>query len=288
MATYAKIAGGRGMSPSARMWKLAMGVFRRRVLSTRMLIMLPILFLFIPGMAWGFSDPDIQLPADQIPETAAETMFLASIGIVFAGTMAAVLLAHDGISKDRQSGVLELRLSQPMPRWRQSMILVIGNWASIAVPVTVLMLISMWLVGYRSDMWISAGDSVVFVVAAWLVLLWYTVFALLASSLAKEQGSAIAFSIGLWFLFTLLWVLFTTLIAALNGVAVGESNDASYSVFEGRLDLLSPNGVYHHLLETRLDDVNRGVSPTGAVLAALAWTFFPLLWFTRRIKRLVP
>ena len=98
MATYAEIAGGRGMSPSARMWKLVMGVFRRRVLSTRMLIMLPILFLFIPGMAWGFSDPDIQLPADQIPETAAETMFLASIGIVFAGTMAAVLLAHDGIS----------------------------------------------------------------------------------------------------------------------------------------------------------------------------------------------
>lgn len=276
------------MNPSARMWKLVMNVFQRRVLSTRMLIMLPILFLFIPGMAWGFSDPNIQLPADQIPETAAETMFLASIGIVFAGTMAAVLLAHDGISRDRQSGVLELRLSQPMPRWRQSMILVLGNWSSIAVPVTVLMLISMWLVGYRSDMWISAGDAMVFIFAAWLVLLWYTVFALLASSMAKEQGSAIAFSIGLWFLFTLLWVLFTTLVAALNGVAVGESKDASYSVFEGRLDLLSPNGVYHHLLETRLDGVNRGVSPAGAFLAALAWTFFPLLWFTRRIKRLVP
>jgi ABC-type transport system involved in multi-copper enzyme maturation permease subunit len=137
-------------------------------------------------------------------------------------------------------------------------------------------------------MWISAGDSVVFVLAAWFVLLWYTVFALLASSLAKEQGSAIAFSIGLWFLFTLLWVLFTTLIAALNGVAVGESKDAAYSVFEGRLDLLSPNGVYHHLLETRLDNVNRGVSATGAFLAALAWTLLPLLWFTRRIKQLVP
>lgn len=265
------------MSPSARMWKLVMNVFQRRVLSTRMLIMLPILFLFIPGMAWGFSDPNIQLPADQIPETAAETMFLASIGIVFAGTMAAVLLAHDGISRDRQSGVLELRLSQPMPRWRQSMILVLGNWSSIAVPVTVLMLISMWLVGYRSDMWISAGDAMVFIFAAWLVLLWYTVFALLASSMAKEQGSAIAFSIGLWFLFTLLWVLFTTLVAALNGVAVGESKDASYSVFEGRLDLLSPNGVYHHLLETRLDGVNRGVSPAGAFSSSISLDIFPII-----------
>jgi len=42
------------------------------------------------------------------------------------------------------------------------------------------------------------------------------------------------------------------------------------------------------LLETRLEDVNRGVSSTGVVIAALAWTVFPLLWFTRRIKRLVP
>ena len=75
MATYAEITGGRRMTPSSRMWKLVMNEFRKRVLSTRMMIMLPILFLFIPGMAWGFSDPNIQLPADQIPETAAETMF---------------------------------------------------------------------------------------------------------------------------------------------------------------------------------------------------------------------
>ena len=44
--------------------------------------MLPILLLFIPGMAWGFADPNIQLPDNQIPENATETMFLASIGTV--------------------------------------------------------------------------------------------------------------------------------------------------------------------------------------------------------------
>ena len=137
--------------------------------------------------------------------------------------MAAVLITHDGISRDRMSGVLELRLSQPMPRWRQGTVLVLGHWMSIALPVTLLIIVSMMLVGYRSDMWISFSDAIVFIIAAALVLLWYTVFALLASSIAKEQGSAIAFSIGLWFLFTLLWVLFTTLLAALNGVAVGDT-----------------------------------------------------------------
>ena len=68
-------------------------------------------------------------------------------------------------------------------------------------------------------------DASIYIIAAMLVLLWYTVFALLASSIAREQGSAIAFSIGLWFLFTLLWVLFTTLLAALNGVPVGDTQD---------------------------------------------------------------
>ena len=276
------------MTPSARMWRLAFALGKQRMFSTRMLIMLPILLLFIPGMAWGFADPNIQLPADQIPGNGTEVMFLASIGIVFAGTMAAVLIAHDGISRDRVSGVLELRLSQPMPRWRQGVVLMIGHWSSIALPVAVLLVASMMLVGYRSGMWMPLSDGIVYIIAAMLILLWYTVFALLASSIAKEQGSAIAFSIGLWFLFTLLWVLFTTLLAALNGVAVGDTQDQGYLVFEGRLDLLSPNGVYHHLLETRLDGVERGVSALGAYFAAILWTFVPLYLFQRRLNRLVP
>ena len=270
------------------MWHLVYALGKERLFSTRMLIMLPILLLFIPGMAWGFADPNIQLPADQIPENATETMFLASIGIVFAGTMAAVLIAHDGISRDRTSGVLEIRLSQPMPRWRQGIVLIFGHWSSIALPVAMLLILSMFLIGYRSDMWIPLGDAVVYIIAAMLVLLWYTVFALLASSIAKEQGSAIAFSIGLWFLFTLLWVLFTTLLAALNGVAVGDTQDQGYLIFEGRLDLLSPNGVYHHLLETRLDGVERGVSSLGAYIAAVMWTIVPLYLFQRRLNSLVP
>ena len=276
------------MTPSKRMWRLAFALCKQRMLSTRMLIMLPILLLFIPGMAWGFSDPNIQLPAVQLPTNGTEVMFLASIGIVFAGTMAAVLIAHDGISRDRASGVLELRLSQPMPRWRQGVVLMVGHWSSIALPVAVLLIASMMLVGYRSGMWMPLSDVLIYIVAAMLILLWYTVFALLASSIAKEQGSAIAFSIGLWFLFTLLWVLFTTLLAALNGVAVGDAQDQGYLVFEGRLDLLSPNGVYHHLLETRLDGVDRGVSALGAYLAAILWTIVPVYLFQRRLNRLVP
>ena len=86
-------------------------ILSEKLSSTRMVIMLPILILFIPGMAWGFSDPEIMLPGGITPESVMEVMFYTSLGVVFAGTMCGVLLSFDGISKDRFSGVLEVKLS---------------------------------------------------------------------------------------------------------------------------------------------------------------------------------
>ena len=108
-----------------------------------------------------------------------------------------------------------------------------------------------------------------------------------ASSIAKEQGSAIAFSIGLWFLFTLLWVLFTTLLAALNGVAVGDTQDQGYLVFEGRLIcFLQTESITIFWKPDWTGD--RGVSALGAYLAAILWTIVPVYLFQRRLNRLVP
>ena len=54
------------------------------------------------------------------------------------------------------------------------------------------------------------------------------------------------------------------------------------------VDLLSPNGVYHHLLELRLEEVDRGLGAGPVIFAALAWTVVPLWWFRRRMEGLVP
>ena len=108
--------------------------------------------------------------------------------------------------------------------------------------------------------WPSAEELLVYAVSTGLVVLWYTLFALLASTSAREQGTAVAFGIGVWFFFTFLWALVTTMVAYVSGVAVGEANDPAWVALEGMLDLLSPNGVYHHLLETQLPTVERGVA----------------------------
>ena len=259
-----------------------------RLFSARMAIMLPILILFIPGMAWGFSDPDVMLPGGVVPSSATEVMFYTSLGIVFGATMCAVLLSFDGVSRDRASGVLEIKLSQPMPRSHQSIALVMGHWLAILIPIWILWSISFVIVNYRMGDWPSIVDGITSFISVALILLWYVLFSLIASSHAKEQGTSIAFGVGIWFLFTFLWALVTTMVAFASGVSIGEENDAKWINLEGALDLFSPNGVFHHLLETRLNDVERGVSPILTWFVALIWSVLPWYWFNSRMKTIQP
>jgi ABC-type transport system involved in multi-copper enzyme maturation permease subunit len=276
------------MNDLQRILALSNRLFSSKIKSTRTLIMLPILVLFLPGMAWGFSDPNIILPGGHQPDEAMEVLFYASLGVVFGATMCAVLLAFDGVSKDRASGVFELRLAQPMPRTHQALALLLGTWQAIFVPVALLILASVGVIRYRLGEWASFADLSVHLAATALILYWYVVFTLLASSKTKDQGTAIAFGVGMWFLFTFLWALVTTMVAYASGVSIGEQNDVQWLALEGALDLLSPNGVYHHLLETRLVEIDRGIAAWQSWAMAVAWTVLPTWWFVRRMNELQP
>ena len=276
------------MSDLRRILNVAARIRRERLAGIRLKMMLPILLLFLPGMAWGFSDPNIVLPGGHRPDTAMEVLFYASLGVVFGATMCAVLMAFDGVSKDRASGMLEVRLAQPMPRRHQATALILGHAQSIMIPVYALLLACLLVVRFRLGEWPTMTEAVVYALATGLIVLWYTLFALLASTSAKEQGTAIAFGIGVWFFFTFLWALVTTMVAYASGVAVGEANDPAWVALEGMLDLLSPNGVYHHLLETQLPTIDRGVAAWQTWFAALLWTALPWWALHKRMERLVP
>ena len=276
------------MSDFTRVMKLAKRLTLERMFSTRMYIMLPVLLLFIPGMAWGFSDPNIVLPGGHQPESAMEVLLYASLGVVFGATMCAVLLSYDAVSRERASGVLELRLSQPMPRAHQSLAMILGSWKAILIPTWILLIISVFIVRYRMGEWISFADFLVYFSSTALILLWYILFTLLASSYTREQGTAISFGVGMWFLFTFLWALITTMVAFASGVSIGQENDASWIMLEGALDLLSPNGVYHHLLETRLPQIDRGIVAWQSWFMGLLWTVLPSWAFIRRMEKILP
>ena len=164
----------------------------------------------------------------------------------------------------------------------------LGMWQAIFVPVALLILLSFVIIRWRLGEWAALSDVLIHLSATGLILFWYVVFTLLASSRTKDQGTAVAFGIGMWFLFTFLWALVTTMVAYASGVAIGEQNDAQWVALEGALDLLSPNGVYHHILETRLEDVDRGVAAWQAWVMALLWSVLPTWWFVRRMNDLQP
>ncbi|MEC7177989.1 MAG: ABC transporter permease subunit [Candidatus Thermoplasmatota archaeon] len=267
---------------------VARRIFIDKIRSTRMVIMLPILILFIPGMAWGFSDPEIMLPGGITPDSVMEVMFYTSLGVVFAGTMCGVLLSFDGISKDRFSGVLEVKLSQPMPRQMQSAGIAIGHWSAILIPVWILWLVSILIASSRLEMSPSLSATIASFAYVGLILFWYVMFSLIASTYSKDQGTSIAFGVGMWFLFTFLWALVTSMVAFASGVNVGEINNPEMIRIEGFLDLLSPNGVFHHLLETNLADVDRGVPKIISWISAIIWTILPWFWFQSRMSRIQP
>ena len=276
------------MSDLRRIVKVAARLRNERLVGVRLKVMLPILILFLPGLAWGFSDPNIVLPGGHQPDTAMEVLFYASLGVVFGATMCGVLMAFDGVSKDRASGMLEIRLAQPMPRQHQAAALVLGHAQAILIPVYTLLILTVVVVRFRMGEWPTLTEAMVYGLSTGLIVLWYTLFALLASTTAKEQGTAIAFGVGVWFFFTFLWALVTTMVAYASGVAVGEPNDPTWVALEGMLDMLSPNGVYHHLLETQLPTIDRGIAAWQAWSAALLWTVLPWWALHRRMEALVP
>ena len=263
-------------------------IVSEKLTSNRILIMIPILVLFIPGMAWGFSDPNVMLPGGITPENVMEVMFYTSLGVVFGGTMCAVLLSFDGVSRDRFSGVLEVKLSQPMPRNEQSIGIALGHWLSILIPVWTLWLVSIIIAMYRLEDGVGFAEIVTSFTSVGLILFWYVIFSLIASTYSKDQGTSIAFGVGMWFLFTFLWALVTSMVAFASGVNVGEVNNPDMIRIEGYLDLLSPNGVFHHLLETNLANIQRGVPAVISWITASLWTILPWLWFKSRMTKIQP
>jgi ABC-type transport system involved in multi-copper enzyme maturation permease subunit len=166
--------------------------------------------------------------------------------------------------------------------------MILGSWKAILIPTWILLIISVFIVRYRMGEWISFADFIVYFSSTALILLWYILFTLLASSYTREQGTAISFGVGMWFLFTFLWALITTMVAFASGVSIGQENDASWIMLEGALDLLSPNGVYHHLLETRLPQIDRGIVAWQSWFMGLLWTVLPSWAFIRRMEKILP
>ena len=193
------------MSPYILGWH----IMKERLSAGRMLVIWPLLAMFIMFSSWGLSDPKANLPANLVIDSAYDVMFASTAFIIFSATMGAVLISFDGVSRDRLTGVLEIKLSQPINRSVFARALLIGHWGAIFLPVLILNLFSLLIIWHRLEEMPSIEELFIHTLATALLLLWYTSMQLLASSWAKDIGSSIAVGLGVWMLFTLLWLVLT-------------------------------------------------------------------------------
>ncbi|HJN55775.1 MAG TPA: ABC transporter permease subunit, partial [Candidatus Poseidoniales archaeon] len=177
-----RIAGRMGVDLATDLWR-----------SVRFWGLIPVLVLFTLGAAWGLSDANV---AGIDTSTPMDILYLTSALILLAGTLGIVVAGFDCISVPRTNGQLVMELAQPVPRWVLGLGRLIGVWITVALPTMLLCIGAILIVRLRTDGWVEMGDALVFLIATMLLLAWYTAIQLIASSLAKDGGSALALGIG--------------------------------------------------------------------------------------------
>ena len=178
-------------------YSLVWHIMKERMSAGRMLVIWPLLAMFILFSSWGLSDPKAEILGGLVIDSAYDVMFASTAFIGLVASLGAVLISFDGISRDRLSGVLEIKLSQPVERSLYARSLLIGHWSAIFLPVLFLNLISLIIIWYRLDDLPSIEQLFIHTLATGLFLLWWTLIQLLASSWAKDLGSSIAIGLGL-------------------------------------------------------------------------------------------
>lgn len=255
--------------------------FKKNFVSLRMCVLFPLLLLFILGAAWGFSDPDAKLPANIQINSPFDVLFLTSLFVLFTATLGVVLIGFDSISQKRLTGTLAIEFSQPIPRWHLAISNLIGVWITVALPTVVITIIGIYTINHQMNDWPSFQETMMFIFASCMVIYWYTSLQLLASSLAKDMGSAVTLGVGTWLLFTMVWLLVTIILASLFGVDATNMSNAEFEKFGAKVDLFSPNGVYQLLLEMLLktESLSRPIEKSLVWIATIIWTIVPTSLF---------
>ncbi|MFL2968163.1 MAG: hypothetical protein ACJZ6A_03335 [Candidatus Poseidoniaceae archaeon] len=114
---------------------LGLHIMKQRLSAGRMLVIWPLLTMFILFSSWGLSDPKANILGGLVIDSAYDVMFASTAFIGLTASLGAVLISFDGISRDRLSGVLEVKLSQPLQRSVYARSILIGHWLAIFLPV---------------------------------------------------------------------------------------------------------------------------------------------------------
>ncbi len=190
--------------------------------------------------------------------------------------IAAIAISFDAVARERAQGSLEILLARRVRREGVLLGKFLGAFASVAVPVTAVLLAGVGVVTLASGK-APTGSFVAVVVASSLFLVAvYILLMLLFSTLAKSVGTAVVFGVVLWLFFNLFFSFLTTFILFSSGGSF--FNPATYSALV-TLQLFDPNTLFSMLvaLAIPMSGGYAGLVPIGyvstaeVVAAAIVW-----------------
>jgi ABC-type transport system involved in multi-copper enzyme maturation permease subunit len=171
--------------------------------------------------------------------------FVALMFITYLGPLTAVVLAFDSISKERLQNSLDFLLSRPVSRRSIAAGKLFGTFLAIAIPVTVINVIGIFIIWGKTGNMPDTFFSLAFLVFTLAFIAIYVILAQIFSTIMKSTATAILSVISIFLIFVLFWGLIALAINSLLGNSLGSDE---YLIFNNRFSLFSPNGIYQLLI----------------------------------------
>jgi Cu-processing system permease protein len=218
-----------------------------------------------------------------------EIIFLiAAVFIVMLGPIIAISLSFDSITKEKLQKSLDFLLARPMGRRGIIMGKFLGILTAIALPVTVINLLAVWLISGSTGKSPSGSLVAGFIVYSLILIAIYILLQQIFSTLAKTTGTAILSGIAIWLIFFMFWGLITLAIGAAMGMQIGSDE---WILLNNQTSLFNPSGAYSLAIALLLPESTGALGieswmPTVAMMIWLVIMFFLATEiFVRKVDR---
>lgn len=263
--------------------------------SIRVFILTILLSLGVIGGAYGLSVLSLKqnIPVQEeikgiLNRGPDAILYISSMFVAFIGSIAAVAISFDSITKEKLQNSLDLLLCRPVHKKAIGLGKFLGVLAALSLPVIVVLTISIICVKYATGSFPSLCMALGFIILTIILLGIFIAVQQSFSTLANTLGTAILLGIGVWMFFTLFWTLVPLSSAYILGVPV-EINSAEYNILRSKIDLFSPIGAYDSCLGVLASGagIAPNVPPWAPFLSLLLWlaiSLFVFMWlFNKKI-----
>lgn len=263
--------------------------------SMRMLILFIIFALSVIGIAYGLSDISARGGEVLKEELSADDILIrVSQTTIYIGSLSAIVLSFDSITRERITNCLDFILSKPISKRGILIGKFLGITFSLSILSSFICILSLITIAKLTNNLPSFPASVGFLIFTNILLGTFVLIQQIFSSLTKNLGTAIVFGIALWFFFGLFWLLIPLAIAYSQGVPLpsftnpSQNYNIEFQKIVVKTGLFSPSGAYQLSIGKLLaeeDPALKVIHPSLPFISMFLWFFISLILAIEVFKR---